>query len=250
VSNISFAFDADKPPGSRIIVSSVKVADVPVDAAKVYVMATRGYMARGRDGYRALLIKSEGGECEEVVSEENGILISMLLRQYFMSLKVMNQWTQWSEHMGEHWDRVVKACSASHPHIAPGRSTSVPSTPVVETAAPGGKRRKNSWAEWTPKKLRERRASLTPLVEHAEDSDTDIDEDRDDADKREQELAMDRELKIMRSVFKKWCRVAGVRGDVCDSLPKEEFEADWTSAIAPQVEGRITIIGDKTIVTK
>ena len=45
-------------------------------------------MARGKDGYEPLLVKSEGGEVEEVVNEENGVLISTILRQYFMSLKV------------------------------------------------------------------------------------------------------------------------------------------------------------------
>lgn len=66
-------------------------------------MATRGYMARGKDGYTSLLVKSEGGVCEEVVSEENGMLISALLRQYFMSLTVLARWKGWGPSMERHW---------------------------------------------------------------------------------------------------------------------------------------------------
>ena len=60
------------------------------------------------DGYKSLTVKSEGGEAEEIVSEENGILISMLLRQYFLSLKVLRRWTKLEPSMGRHWNRVQK----------------------------------------------------------------------------------------------------------------------------------------------
>ena len=60
------------------------------------------------DGYKSLTVRSEGGEAEEIVSEENGILISMLLRQYFLSLKVLRRWTKLEPSMGRHWQRVQK----------------------------------------------------------------------------------------------------------------------------------------------
>lgn len=93
VSNITFKFDGGRPTGSRIV--STTINGEPIDLEKKYVLVTRGYMARGKDGYDDLLIESEGGEAEEIVSEENGILISMMLRQYFMSLRVMGQWKYW-----------------------------------------------------------------------------------------------------------------------------------------------------------
>lgn len=93
VSNITFHFDARKPSGSRIVLATI--GGEPIDMARKYVLVTRGYMARGKDGYDSLLIEEEGGKAEEVVSEENGILISMLLRQYFMSLRVMGKWKNW-----------------------------------------------------------------------------------------------------------------------------------------------------------
>ena len=55
-------------------------------------------------------------------------------------------------------------------------------------------------------------------------------------------MAIDRELGIMRRVFRKWCRVAGVQGSLCDELKEGEFEVDWTKAIAPRVEGRIVCV--------
>ncbi|KAK3949877.1 Metallo-dependent phosphatase-like protein, partial [Pseudoneurospora amorphoporcata] len=105
VSNIKFTFDPQRPPGKRV--TSVHVVGVgenngPIDLDRVYTMATRGYMARGKDGYSSLLVQSEGGECEEIVSEENGILISMLLRQYFMALKALDKWAFWGAEGDRH----------------------------------------------------------------------------------------------------------------------------------------------------
>lgn len=53
VSNIEFEFDPQQPEGSRVTYTNV--ANEPVDLEKEYVMVTRGYMARGRDGYDSLL---------------------------------------------------------------------------------------------------------------------------------------------------------------------------------------------------
>lgn len=104
VSNITFGFNPSAPPGSRI--SWVKVGGKPIELERYYVMATRGYMSRGKDGYVSLLVKSAGGEVEELISEENGILISTILRQYFLSLKVLGKWHRWSASLHRHWDGV------------------------------------------------------------------------------------------------------------------------------------------------
>lgn len=53
VSNIEFEFDPEKPEGSRV--NWTKIGGEPADMEKEYVMVTRGYMARGRDGYDSLL---------------------------------------------------------------------------------------------------------------------------------------------------------------------------------------------------
>ena len=234
VSNIRFQFDPTKPPGSRIL--STQVGGKPLDLERIYVLATRGYMARGKDGYNSLLVEPEGGTCEEVVSEENGMLISAILRQYFMSLRVMDQWKRWTPSLSRHWDRVVSDVGGCHP----ARSSPVEAkTPTDKKEWPRpGLERKDSWAEWTPAKLRQRRSGFGPLTEDGEDS---SDEDSGDEVKEQQDL--DRELHVMRVVFHKWCRLAGVKGEACDSLQEDEIDCAWTKPIAPKVEGRIQIVG-------
>ncbi len=101
VSNIRYTFDPSRPVGSRI--QSAEIGGRPLDHDRIYVLATRGYMGRGKDGYRSLLVQPEGGECEEVVSEENGMLISAMLRQYFMSLTVLAKWKGWGPSLARHW---------------------------------------------------------------------------------------------------------------------------------------------------
>ncbi|RMZ76781.1 hypothetical protein DV737_g4654, partial [Chaetothyriales sp. CBS 132003] len=96
VSNIMLEFDPAKPPHSRI--NWVTVAGAPLDLARQYTLVTRGYMGRGKDGFDSLLVQSEGGTAKELVHEENGILISMLLRQYFLSLKILGRWKHWDDH--------------------------------------------------------------------------------------------------------------------------------------------------------
>ncbi|PCG96061.1 5'-Nucleotidase/apyrase [Penicillium occitanis (nom. inval.)] len=129
VSNITFEYTASSPPGSRI--NWVKVGDKSVDYKKQYTLATRGYMARGKDGYTSLLVQSEGGEIEEVVSEENGLLISAILRQYFLSLKVMGKWKRMSASLHKHWDSVH-----SRLHAQVGGNWIKSPSPAVERKEP------------------------------------------------------------------------------------------------------------------
>ena len=84
----------------------MSIANEPLDTERVYRLATREYMARGNDGDTSLLARSEGREAEEVVSEENGMLINMILRQYFMSVKILGKWARWSPSLGRHWGGV------------------------------------------------------------------------------------------------------------------------------------------------
>ncbi|KAK3688873.1 Metallo-dependent phosphatase-like protein [Podospora appendiculata] len=252
VSGIKFKFDPSKPVGSRIL--SVEIAGTPADLDRIYTVCTRGYMARGKDGFKSLLVQPEGGECEEIVSEENGVLISMMLRQYFMSLKVMNQWRCWGPSLDRHWGRIASAVTKSHPTGTGGRSAKAEKGEGEKDAPPYPKR-KNSWDEWTPENLRNKRSSITPLneengeVDHEEDDDVvggHEPEAKTEEEKTEEGIRdVDRELRVMRRVFRKWCRLAGVQGSACDELKEDEVECDWTKAIAPQLEGRIVMVGGK-----
>lgn len=227
VSNIKFEFDARKPSGSRIVTATI--GGEPIDMGKKYVLVTRGYMARGKDGYDSLLIESEGGTAEEIVSEENGILISMMLRQYFMSLKAVGQWKYWGASMGRHWGEVTNKVGANHPHY----TTS--STARANKPKPA---QNSGWDNWKPERIRERRASLVQSVDES-DSEDESETTRDKGNAIED---LDREMQIMRRVCSKWARLAGVECKVADELRAGEVEVDWTRAIAPRIEGRIVRI--------
>lgn len=244
VSNIKFTFDPSKPVGSRV--TEISIADEGYLPEKVYVLATRGYMGRGKDGYTSLLIEEEGGKAVEIVSEENGILISMMLRQYFMSLKVLDQWSNWGASMERHWGKVANGVAKLHPTIKPNRSRNA----STATTSPGLVEDKNAhgWGDLTPAKIRQRRCSTGPLRE----SETDEPSEKHTAPEAREEKAalddtakMDHEFRIMRAVFRKWCAKANVHAEAGDDIAEEELTCDWTQAIAPKVEGRITMVSAK-----
>ncbi|KAK8173111.1 5'-nucleotidase [Phyllosticta citrichinensis] len=249
VSNIEFTFNPSKAPGSRV--SDIAIAHAPLDADREYTLVTRGYMARGKDGYDDLLIEAEGGHAKEIVSEENGILISMMLRQYFMSLKVLGRWKQWGPSMGRHWDGVQERISNHHPHLEPQR----PSAKAVERllASANGAKKASAGApdaaaaaaaaaadgRRTPLGTRPEGAE-TPLAEsETDETGTDDDDDDEETDnevtaanntnghaprrprtnsaKASHEAAAavqqrERELSIMRRVMRKWWRLTGLPG--------------------------------------
>ncbi|KAL8815080.1 MAG: hypothetical protein Q9223_005744, partial [Gallowayella weberi] len=64
ISGIRFCYDPALPAGARV--KWVEISGAPLDDAREYTMATRGYMGRGKDGFTSLLVRSEGGEAEEV----------------------------------------------------------------------------------------------------------------------------------------------------------------------------------------
>ncbi|KAK4121503.1 Metallo-dependent phosphatase [Parathielavia appendiculata] len=233
VSGIAFKFDPSRHAGSRIV--SAEIGGLPLDHDRIYVLATRGYMGRGKDGYRSLLVRPEGGECEELVSEENGMLISAILRQYFMSLTVLAKWQGWEPSLDRHWSKVADGVAKCHPTVAP---SPVSPTEGRSQSGSGGK----GWAEWTPSRIRQRRANIPPMAGSAEDNDSDSESGEEQEAARQRAVILDRELAIMRRVFGKWCRLAGVQAGTCDSLPAEECEVAWTRPIAPQVEGRIQMV--------
>jgi len=186
------------------------------------------------DGYKSLLIQEEGGSAEAVVDEENGILISMMLRQYFMSLKVLDQWTHWSPSLDRHWGTVVSGVGNHHPH----RPSRPKKRPVGDDAESPSSPRKEGWEGWKAAGLRARRSSIAPLDEKVIEGATDL-----SAEQGEEAACIDRELRLARKFLRKWCRRAGVHAQVCDELKEDEYEAGWTKAVAPKLEGRIQMVG-------
>ena len=235
VSGIRFCYDTSLPPGSRV--KWVQVADAPLDEQKEYTMATRGYMGRGKDGFTSLLVKSEGGEAEEIVSEENGILISMILRQYFMSLKVLGRWGRWSKSLGRHWGGVQEKLHGRNgmSGFETGEKTTMTTTTHKHTLSGNVKREKEEDAR----------------NHHCGDDDSDDDavdvlngnSDPAAIKKAEKE---ERETYLVRSVVRHWMRVAKIKsaGVVDDGEvvgQKGIGTPDWTRGIAPKLEGRIVI---------
>lgn len=226
VSNIKFTFDGSKPTNSRILKATI--GDEAIDFQRQYKLVTRGYMGRGKDGFESLLIESEGGTAEEIVSEENGILISMMLRQYFISLRVMGRWKNWGNAINRHWNEVSDKVSKNHPEYTP-TSNAKPITPVAKKG--------HDWDSWSPQNLRDRRASVTSREEESDSDDDNIIEVDKDVEN------VEKELQTMRRVFGKWARIAGVDCKAGDQLHEGEFDVHWTKAIAPRIEGRITQVG-------
>ncbi|KJR84909.1 uncharacterized protein SPSK_08728 [Sporothrix schenckii 1099-18] len=242
VSNITYEFDPLKPPGSRI--TKWELGGAPADLQKILTPAPPfifvDYPLTVPDGFASLLAKSEGGTAEEIVDEEGGILISMMLRQYFMALKVLDQWTHWSPPMEHHWGRVVSKVDHHHPHLQPGSTTALLiAEPIARQKDFRGRSlspdNDEGWGDWTAARLRQRRCSAVPFNERVVDDAT-------PAQNTEEMRRIDRQMQIMRRVARKWCRLAGVPSRLGDTLTEWEYEADWTKAIAPRVEGRIRVV--------
>jgi hypothetical protein len=205
VSNIEFEFDPSSPPKSRV--KCVKIGGAPLDHERLYVLVTRGYMARGKDGFDSLLVKSEGGQAEEIVSEENGILISMMLRQYFMSLKILGQWRMWGNSMARHWKAIHDTLHEAQPVVEPHKRGL--------GSAEGDKVGEDDHLE-------------------SDDDHSNIDESK---HTRETEDDQERKIHLIKKITRKWRRLAGLPGhaDCCDSMGEGEFTVDWTRVSALRI---------------
>lgn len=134
-----------------------------------------------------MLTQEHGGPTEELVSEENGPLISMLLRQYFMALKTFDKWKHSSPSMDKQWSKIVSSVAETHPTMEPAKvqepAAALPPPAVGVTFKPcyneggdsekqGGAENKSmaKWENWTAHKVRQRQASLRPFDETSDAS--------------------------------------------------------------------------------
>lgn len=86
VSNIFFTFDPSAKPGNRV--RSVTIGGDELEMKKEYHIATRSHLAAGKAGYEALKGRRDGGDLVEVIDEENGVLVTGLIRQYFTWIQI------------------------------------------------------------------------------------------------------------------------------------------------------------------
>lgn len=231
VSNIQFKYNPRLAPGSRIV--WVKIHNDPLDLEKSYTMATRGYMGRGKDGYDSLLVRSEGGEAEEIVSEENGVLISMVLRQYFMSLKVLGKWGRWSPSLHRHWGSVNNRLHAGGKVCDPGVSQK------------GVKHSRTDTFKAPLERVK------TDVDGSYVDSDTEDESVYDSDDMTPSQGSLEekkgREMQLVRVYTRKWMDVVGIKRKDVGMVGEQKVDGllpHWTRGIAPKLEGRIIIEGE------
>ncbi|EWC46120.1 hypothetical protein DRE_04694 [Drechslerella stenobrocha 248] len=98
VSGLTVTYDPTAEPFKRVREVTIGAGREPIVLDKLYTMATREYMRRGKEGNEMM------ADCETLVNAESGLLLSTVLRQYFLSLKVLGSW-------------------ASHPHAPSTKST-------------------------------------------------------------------------------------------------------------------------------
>ncbi|KAK3703755.1 hypothetical protein RRG08_040940 [Elysia crispata] len=82
VAGLSFGFDPTRPPGQRVGGQLVKVRGEYIDMEAHYRLATKEYVALGKDGYDVLK------DCEIVVSAEQCAALSTMVQNHFESVAI------------------------------------------------------------------------------------------------------------------------------------------------------------------
>lgn len=202
VSNIFLTYDPSREPGSRV--TSCKIGQEQVIPDKKYTCSTRGYMAKGKDGFTALSLEDGA---EEIVDEENGVLISMIVRQYFLSLKVLGKWRRG------------------------GR---------IRDLFRGLKQAKAGEGELGESVANESNGEDDELSDDEPDDEFDVNAPHSAPEgygEEPQEPEDFRARDLIKRAGLKWARLAGLKEHV-----DEELEVDWTRSVAPRVEGRICTV--------
>jgi len=169
-------------------------------------------------------VKEDGGTAETIVSEENGILISMMLRQYFMALRTIGQW----QHLSDHWRAVAHKCNAAADTSTAPRSDQESSfKPEADSS--------HTWTKFMQTRLG---LHTKPLNDNADSDDEQNHASQAEIDTHER---VEDELWLMRKYFGRWAAKIGAKSHACDEMSSEHF-VDWTQAIAPKLEGRIQMV--------
>jgi len=202
VSGLTFGYDPNAEEGKRV--RWVNIGGEKLRLEGRYSIATRGYMAHGKDGFESLNVKNK--DVEEIISEEHGVLISMIIRQYFLSLKIVSRWKR-------------------------GR--------CITDLFSGLKKKQVDCGH-----LSAHDGNETEHEESAETSD-DEDEVADvEGATFKERLASHEEMRLFeltQRVAKNWEIVAKVRRNVREN-GAEDVGVDWCRSVKPEVEGRINIV--------
>ncbi|CAL1547871.1 unnamed protein product [Lymnaea stagnalis] len=82
VAGLSFGFDPTKPPGQRIGRQLVRVQDDYIDFDKDYRLATKEYVAQGKDGFDVFK------HCEIVINAEQCPSLSTMVQNHFDAVRI------------------------------------------------------------------------------------------------------------------------------------------------------------------
>lgn len=174
------------------------------------------------------------------MDEESGILISAMLRQYFMSLRTVGRW----KNLADHWNS-VGACPEIP--IIPGKPTTHDSsTDSIGTPKDSQLERLDTdesahqWRNFLQSKFGLKTAPINDNLEEGEQEEEEK-KKNDDPDAMDGN-AMDIEILLLRKFFHRWAKKAGVQIGVADPLRDMAMLVDWTRTIAPVIDGRIKMV--------
>ena len=83
LSGVRFTFRSTEAPGARVVRDSVTVNGAPLDLAKEYSVATKAYLAQGKDGYNCFV------KGRVIVGETEASVLPNIVRNRFLMMHVM-----------------------------------------------------------------------------------------------------------------------------------------------------------------
>ncbi|XP_078141304.1 mannosylglucosyl-3-phosphoglycerate phosphatase-like [Centroberyx gerrardi] len=93
VAGIQFGFDPKGKPGRRVVIETVKVQGESLDMNRIYLVAMKEYLTKGKDGYGMFT------GCSQRVKKESAQILSIILINHFESFQIV---------------KGLKTCKSSH----------------------------------------------------------------------------------------------------------------------------------------
>lgn len=92
ISGFCFGFDHEAVPGKRVVRNSVNIHGKPLELKRYYKLATKAYVAKGRDGYECF------SSCRLFNDPDSGPVVSTVVRNHISNVK---QLLKHEEKMGD-----------------------------------------------------------------------------------------------------------------------------------------------------
>ena len=88
MSGACFGFNPNAEPGHRVALETIRVKGKPLELDRTYVMATKAYVARGRDGYTCL------EKCRLLNDPDAGPLLSTVVRNHIQNVSLLKDFEE------------------------------------------------------------------------------------------------------------------------------------------------------------